>query len=1389
MRLPFLATILSLLIPTVVSAEHLVGVAEVDITPDYPVRLSGFGFRRAESEGVTHRIWAKAIAFDAGGDGASAPAVILCVDNLAVPAYMTNDVAARLKARAKLDPTRLAVTCTHTHTAPMLKDVCPTLFGEPIPSQHQKNIDRYTRELADHLEQAALRALSDMKPARIEFGIGTVDFAVNRRTKGGPVDHDLPVLAIKDPGGKLRAVYLSYACHCVTLSNNKISGDWAGYVDDAVHKNHSGVVVLTSVGCGADSNPDSGVTGDKADVAAAQGAKIAAEFDRLLKAGLKPVTQPVAAKLATVELMFDTHPTREQWQEKAKRQDAVGYHARVQLAKLDRGETLQTKLHYPIQTWAFGDQLAIVFLPGEVVVDYSLRLKRELDRARLWVNAYSNDEPCYIPSERILKEGGYEGGDAMVYYDRPTKLSPGVEQRIIDEVHRQLPDAFNAAKSTEGVAPLSPEESRRAMRAKPGLEIELVAAEPEVTSPVAIDWGADGKLWVCEMHDYPTGLDEKWRPGGRVKFLTDADGDGRYEQATVFLDGLPFPTGVTAWGRGVLVCAAPDILYAEDTNGDGRADKVEKLFSGFATDNYQARVNSITLGLDNWLYGANGLLGGVITDHATGKTLDIRGRDFRFRPPGLAATGPLQTVAGLTQQGRVRDDWGRWFGCDNSTPLIHYPLEQRYAARNPHAPAPPPAHRPPGDFDVGRVYPVSKLLERFNDPHTANRFTSGCGLGIYRDTLLGDDFFGNAFVCEPVHNLVHRMVLTGDGYGLRQARAAGERDGEFLASADNWSRPVQVRTGPDGALYVVDMYRFLIEHPRWIQPDRLARIDVRAGSDKGRIYRVRPAGKPLRPVRDLTKLDGATLASALDSPNGTERDRVHVELLTRPAVASETDVVLHLVRHRGSSLPQVRLQAWCVLDGLDQVTDAGVMLGDANEHVRAEGLRLLEPLVFHGHMGETLAGLARDPSARVRKQLALSLGECEDEDLAGPLLAKLAVVNLADAEMRAAVLSSARPHCGTILSGVMRSPADAPGRSEWIAPLVATAAGSEDAALREYALRAILPQGATAGTADVFLALAAYLDALERNGKSPGEGRSRVAEAVSQARRIAGDDAMPAPFRESAVALLGRGDVPADELALLCRLAATAPPAIRGAAVASLRRQSSRAVAESILANWQQTSPVARRALVELLLGREEWAVALLRAVAANRVGRHELSLYDRQRLTRAGNDETRELAGDLFPAAGPAARADLLARYQSVPSLRGDARSGADLFAKHCAACHALGGVGHPVGPDLAALRDKDAAYFVQHILDPGAVVEPRFVNYLVVTKDRRVISGVIKSETDAALTLASGSGSTETVARSDVKEVRATGVSMMPEGFEAAFTPRQMADLIAFLKSPTSP
>lgn len=444
--IPLFVTGAILMLPTLLKANetstHQVGVAAVDITPEYPVRLSGFGFRRTESEGVTQRIWAKAMAI-ADAEGRD-PVVLVTVDNVGAPDAVVTEIAKRLEAQAGVPRERFALANTHTHTAPMLVGGLSTLFGMSVPDDQQETIHKYTEEFTDKCEQAALAALKDLKPATIEFAIGKATFAKNRRRQGGPVDHDLPMLAIKSPTGELRSVYATYACHCVTLSHNQISGDWAGYAMETIEHQHAGATALISIGCAGDANPLSDATGDKVEVAADQGRQIASEVDRLLAGPLRQITAPVATTFNRIILPFDEHPTRQEWEQRAARDDAIGYHARVQLARLDRGESLQTELSYPIQTWSFGDQLAMVLLPGEVVVDYAVRLKQQYDPSRLWITAYANDVPCYIPSERILKEGGYEGAGAMTYYDRPAPLKTGVEELIINEVGRQIPDGFAA---------------------------------------------------------------------------------------------------------------------------------------------------------------------------------------------------------------------------------------------------------------------------------------------------------------------------------------------------------------------------------------------------------------------------------------------------------------------------------------------------------------------------------------------------------------------------------------------------------------------------------------------------------------------------------------------------------------------------------------------------------------------------------------------------------------------------------------------------------------------------------------------------------------------------------------------------------------------------------
>jgi len=1375
-----------------------VGVARVDITPDYPIRLHGYLSRSGPSVGVAQPIWAKALAI---GSGKDEPVVLVSVDSLGVPFEVTDEVAARLKEKAKLPRSHFVIASSHTHSAPCLKGIAPNIFGKKIADDEQAVIDRYTRELIDHLEKVSLDAISDLKPAQLSWAQGTAAFANNRRTKGGPVDHALPVLKATDPSGKLRAILVNYACHCTTLDpvDNKISGDWAGHAQHEIERDHPDVIALTVVGCGADSNPINRTSGPDAAAAAAlaNGRAIADEINRLLKAEGDDKSPwrvlsapPDQLPRTEIQLELGPIPTRAQLEELAKSDKPPGYNARYQLAKLDRGEPLQSKINYPIQVWAFGKDLAMIFLPGEVVVDYVLRIKQEFDPSRVWVTAYANDVPCYIPSERILKEGGYEAGGAMVYYARPAPFTTGVENAIQSAIQKLVPAPFKAKPkadnqvnpAAEPTSPLNPREALRSIRVRPGLRVELVASEPLVIDPVAIDFGADGKLWVCEMRDYPSGSDGNWKPGGVIKVLEDRDGDGQYDTGTNFLEGLPFPTGVMAWRKGALISAAPEIIYAEDTNGDGKADIRKVLFRGFATENYQARVNGLSYNLDNWVYGANGLIGGTIHGTATGKEINIGGRDFRINPD----TGLMQAASGLTQQGRTHDDWGNQFGNTNSDWIRHYPFPDHYASRNPRVAAPGPVVHLAKGPDANRIFPSSVTVERFNSPQSANRVTSGCGPMIYRDNLVGDQYKGNAFSCEPVHNIVHREVLTPDGITFAGHRASEEQDSEFLSSTDHWFRPVQARTGPDGAIWVVDMYRSVIEHPRWISPQQLATLDVRGGDDKGRIYRVFDESKPPRKVPVLARLTPRELAQQIDHPNGTHRDNVQRLLVERGDQVAAPELIRVAT---ASPIAEARAQALCALDGLQALKEAELVraLKDESAGVRRQAIRLAE-----GSLGKSdaitsgVSELVNDPDLGVRFQLALSLGEWNSPK-AGQLLGRIALRDGGDLWVRGAVLSSAMKQPGPILAAVVSEKADPKIRALMIGPLVSTATSAQSATKLTDLIESLPKPDAKTPLPSWWLGLASELAASQRASGRPLPDAPALRLVIDRAREIALDSKADARDRIASIRLLGREPAHrADDLDKLTELLSPAhQPAIQTEAIKGLASLGDTEAARRLIEAWPPMAPSLRTVAADALLARPATTVVLLDALESKSIEPAELEASLRQRLLDQGDPKLKARAESLLSTVRPRDRGQVLAKYASAPKGGADPAHGKAVFAKICASCHKFDGQGHEVGPDLAALTDLTFEALSTAILDPNKEVDARYASYTAALTDGRVVTGLIAAETGNALTLKRQEAAIDVILRADIEALKTTGQSLMPEGLENDLTPKDLADVISYVES----
>jgi putative membrane-bound dehydrogenase-like protein len=1391
------------------AAETLyqIGLGRADITPDFPVRLSGFGGRREEATVVRQPLSAKAMAFRSA-DGTFD--LLLTVDNLGVSDAIRQRLKDRLMARQKAVAS-VTIAASHTHSAPMLDGVCPTLFGEPIPEPHQANIERYTKLFEKGLIQAAEEAIADCQAARLESLVTQATFATNRRTPGGPVDHDLPVLVVRRPDGQIRAIFTSYACHCVTLSDNQISGDWAGYAQESIERAFPGVLAMVAIGCGADANPSSGVTGDRFEEAQKQGLEIADAIRYSLKGAADPVKGELSIDERTVELPLQTLPSRADWEQLSLRGDPIGHHAKVQLAKLDQGQNLMQSVSYRIVCWRFGESLAWLFLPGEVVVDYATRWKQQYDAQRLWVHGYSNDSPGYVPSERILNEGGYEGGGAMIYYDIPMPYAPGLEDKIIQAANSMIPPAiqrpFDPAR-TQGSIPRPAQRLAASCKVQPSWQVELVAAEPHVIDPVAIDIGPDGKIWVAQMHDYPDGIGEQPHGGGSIQLLQDLDADGSYETSHRFAEGIPFPTGVKAWRKGVLVCAAPSVMYLEDTDGDGHADVKKTLLTGFGTDNFQARVNSLEVDLDGWLVGSCGLFGGSIRSFQ-GQVLELGDRDFRFDPD----TGNITPETGRSQQGRVRDCYGRWFGCDNSDLGRYYLIPHRYLARNPHVPIPSSSTPLAIDPEVKRLFPRNPNAQRFRLSGDLGRATAACGIGVYRDNLLGDDLKQDLLTCEPVNLLVHRMDLQPLGPTLIGKREASEQESEFLASDDSWFRPVQARTGPDGGLWVVDMSRYVIEHTRWIPPEDLATIDPRAGDTTGRILRVVPKDGQRRLVRNWMSAPLPDLLDGLNTPNGWQRDAVSQVLrwnwISRSAnhPLSESDrsrIMAKLQQLLESPMSEVRIQsAYLLADtgGLND-QDLGKLLSDPEAQVRRAALVLSEPGLREGkEMPKEWMRLAIDPDPAVLLQWLLSAGESAD---AGPTIPEAIVHQIVsepkDPWLTTAALSSIQPRwLDTLLRATnekIDSVAIAKLPVSWLTGLAQSAAGWEKGEEIGTLLSTMDRRIQSEESWEAKQALLACWFGIASHANRGSLDPLITNRTLAIIRQRIADERVSLDERREAMQWIGKleGSWEDDLQFLRSQVQIRNPLALEGLnRAAGIRRPETAKWLLDDLVDW---TPAMQNAAFDLLLGYRPWQQLLGEAVLKKRL---EVSLMSTQQQLSllAANDSEGEDVSNAWRSRLQAAFASASTlssnppwteTHRSALSASGNATRGALVYQEHCAACHQLAGKGHSVGPALDAVVSKPRHYLWQEILDPNRNRDRRYEQFVAESEDGSIDSGILE-ETPTSITLRQASGKTKVILRSELVTLKSTNRSLMPEGMDRLITPQQLADLLEFLQRQQMP
>ena len=942
-----------------------------------------------------------------------------------------------------------------------------------------------------------------------------------------------------------------------------------------------------------------------------------------------------------------------------------------------------------------------------------------------------------------------------------------------------------AASGFAQESPLSPADALKSFQLAEDLKIELVAAEPLTASPCAIAFDERGRLFVAENRGYPNTAEP---PQGVIALLEDTDGDGRMDKRTVFADGLTFPNGVMPWRGGVIVTCAPDVLFLRDTDGDGRADERRVLLTGFdATKSTQLRVNAPTLGPDGWIYLAAGLAGGTITcpEHPERAPLKMTA-DVRFHPDTLV----VENVDGRSQYGMSFDQFGRRFICMNRVPVQHVVLPSKWLARNPHLAFSETVQDCNersvktglrGGGDGVRLFPISENITTA-DSH-AGSFSAACAITIWRDGALPYEFREAALTCDPTGNLVHADKLETHDVTFRAKPMFENR--ELLASSDDWFRPVFLTCGPDGALYVCDMYRKTIEHPDYLPEEVRKRTDFESGKTMGRIWRVWHPKFALKAPVPFAGESATELVRRMDARSGWEADTAFRLLIgKRPDGAAPA--LRAAIEAPGSSKTQWwRLHALAALGPVDDEFLARMLRHrDVGIHSAASWLA-----AERGPLPAVLeeAVLARAATMQPAYDLLpclLALGSCRDERAMNALVK--AVLWIPERWTIAAAESSAAGRERLLLEAMVQEIARngshihedrVPEIAAGIAALAGRACPQED---RLGALAA-LAHSDLQGRAEILpLLLVAFAEAARIH---PYE-RANKRALYEWARDIA-LGAEPEAVRSMAIRLLGQTPWEDASGPLLQLLGASEQP-MQIAAIHALAMFDRDEAISALLTRerWSNATPAIRETMVSSLLSRPGHLARVLGAIESGALPAGALNPQQRALFLKNKDAAIHDRAEKLFGTALAGNRTKAFNDAKAALALVANAGRGREMFKTHCAMCHRLDREGSAVGPDLLDMRNQPKESILFHIVVPEAEVAPSFAPYLIETDDGRTLAGILASETPTSLTLRMPAGAEETILRTNVARIEATSGSLMPAGFEAAMSPQDLADLLAFLK-----
>ncbi|MFZ5972130.1 MAG: PVC-type heme-binding CxxCH protein [Bacteroidota bacterium] len=943
---------------------------------------------------------------------------------------------------------------------------------------------------------------------------------------------------------------------------------------------------------------------------------------------------------------------------------------------------------------------------------------------------------------------------------------------------------------------------------EPGFRMELVVSEPLIKDPVDLEFSERGKAWVLEMPGYPFGDQQS-----RIVILNDTDGDGVFDQRQHFADSLQQASSLLLYKNGALVAAPPYLLHVSDLDGNYEADAIDTLMGGFATGNLQHNFNGLTYGLDGWIYAANG--GNSGQPYWWGDSLnrvDLRGEDFRFHLARKKLERLGESSGGF---GLAVNEWGHIFETHNLEHISHLVFPSRYvqdaALPFEHTLTNISDHEENG---LSRIYPIGEQESRVNHPEQSGYFSGACGITYYGGGALGEAMENTIWVADVVLNLVHIDKVNPQGAGFSASRLLEKKD--FLASTDRSFRPVNMTVGPNGSMYLVDMHRDVIEHPEWI-PDEIEKtLDLNAGKEKGRIYRISTEQEKSNPV-DLRLFQSKEgFMQALAHPNQWVRTTAH-----RLLMSGDDFPATELTQLLSSPQAVARLHAaWMLYErNLLQEEALQRLLRDESPGVRENALRMAEEQVAASSiLWREAQQLLQDRGHRVRLQAALTISTLPP-DFRRAHEAELvqAIARAAgqphDEWLAGAWALAARPVVPALFSHLLPSTRDA--KHDMLLNALARVVRNEPAAVTQLLT--------TISTAQVSLALkravVAELSAT-RITQLPGSGIESIKQLektgdlplitalarLRQQLRVPASPAFISYSRQAAMALADTSLADTVRLAHLQLLAylpfsekqsvlfrclqSTEPLAIQEGVLRQLSVVNDRAVGQQLVALWSTLGPQARKWAGNLLLYNEIHHDVLLTALEQKQIGIGEMNFdLERRRMLLWWTDDvrTRQRAEALFSDAGVTSRAQAVASMKEALKLPGAATTGHDVFVRICSQCHVYGNEGKHVGPVLSEIGRKSKETLLHDILDPNAAVDTRYISHRVETADGRVHFGIVERETDQHIVLVKMGGEKETITKSDIKKFNSLGTSLMMEGLENSLSHQEMADLLAFLQNNT--